>query len=145
MTDRPYTDDDLRAEAARQHATLTQDPDFMGVGEQMSGRFVRYEVVDPDHGGLMPAPGSPCWDDLDEDQYDQAQRKIHDLINGAVDVSEWAVSLGADGLEPTNHTVTLDNADGPFIRLHMAFHPDMPEHDRARFAMGLMKVIAHNT
>ncbi|MDX2628616.1 hypothetical protein QBA57_28750 [Streptomyces scabiei] len=37
MTDLPYTDDDLRAEAARQHVALTEDPDFMGVGEQMQG------------------------------------------------------------------------------------------------------------
>ena len=40
MTDRPYTDDDLRAEAARQHAALTEDPDFMGVGEQMQDQEI---------------------------------------------------------------------------------------------------------
>ncbi|MGV2914464.1 hypothetical protein [Streptomyces alfalfae] len=33
MTETPYTDDDLRTEAARQHASLTDDPDFVGVGE----------------------------------------------------------------------------------------------------------------
>ncbi|MGW5477633.1 hypothetical protein [Streptomyces sp. NPDC004008] len=148
MTDRPYTDDDLRAEAAHQHATLTEDPDYMGVGEQMDGRYVRYEVVDPEHGGLMPTPGVPQWNDLDEDQFDEAQRKIHDLINGAVCLSDWAINLGADGLEPAGHTFQLgvDPGDGdrPRVRLHFAFAPDMDDDDRDRFVMELSKVIAQN-
>lgn len=129
MTDRPYTDDDLRTEAARQHATLTEDPDYMGVGEMMDGQFVRYEVVDPQHGGLMPAPGAPRWNELSEDEFDEAQRKIHDLINGAAYTSEWAVDLGADGLEP--HPSALDAGDGPRFRVHFAFAADMGEGDRA--------------
>ncbi|MGW1300390.1 hypothetical protein ACWD5R_11340 [Streptomyces sp. NPDC002514] len=127
MTDRPYTDDDLRAEAARQHAALTEDPDFMGVGEQMDDQ---------------------TWRSLSEDAYDAAQRSIHDLINGAADVSEWAVNLGADGLEPTGHTLQLgvDPGDGdrPRIRLHFAFAPEMDDDARDRFVMELSKAIARN-
>lgn len=80
MTDLPYTDTDLRAEAARQHAGLTEDPDYVGIGEQMDDEI---------------------WRGLSEDDYDAAQRSIHDLINGAADVSEWAVNLGAAGLTRT--------------------------------------------
>lgn len=128
MTDRPYTDDDLRAEAARQHATLAEDPDYMGVGEQMDDRFVRYEVVDPEHGDLMPPPGTPRWNELGEHEFDVAQNQIHDLINGAADVSEWAVNLGADGLEPDEHVVT---AGENRVRVHFAFAADMSDDDRA--------------
>lgn len=140
-TTTPYTDEDLRAEAAHQHATLTEDPDFMGVGEQMDGRFVRYEVVDPEHGGLMPAPGAPRWNDLDEDQYGEAQREIHDLINSAPCLSDWAVQLGADGLEPTAHVITLDGDGTPLVRVHFAFAPDMPEEARDAFVQGIGQAI----
>ncbi|MFJ9871179.1 hypothetical protein [Streptomyces sp. NPDC101165] len=40
----------MRPEAARQHADLTKDPDFMGVGEQLGGQYVRCETVAPEHG-----------------------------------------------------------------------------------------------
>ena len=148
MSDRPYTDDDLRAEAARQHATLTEDPDFMGVGEMMedsvvestddgtSARKTWHELLVP------PTPND------EYEAYGAAQRKIHDLINGAADVSEWAVNLGADGLEPTEHVVQLgeDPGDGdrPRVRMHFAFHPDMPDADRDHFVMALSKVVLRN-
>lgn len=92
MTDLPYTDADLYAEAARQHHALTEDPDFMGVGEQMDGR--RIPSTDDGLGGMG-------WDGLPDDHYRAAQRRIHDLINDAADVSEWAVQLGAAGLSET--------------------------------------------
>ncbi len=132
-TDRPYTDTDtdLRAEAARQHATLAEDPDFMGVGEMMDGRHVHYEA-DEAAGCLMPPPGTPRWDELDEDTFEAAQRSIHDLINGAADVSEWAVELGADGLEPSEQQLTLGRGE-PRVRIHFAFAPDMSETDRRDF------------
>jgi hypothetical protein len=148
MTDRPYTDEDLRAEAARQHATLTEDPDFVGVGEQMQ---------DTEIDSLLPpeeADGAegPHWDELlDEDQFDEAQRKIHHLISHAADVSEWAVNLGADGLQPDGHTLQLgskeagdDDSEQPFVRMHFAFHPDATDAERDRFVMELSKVIARN-
>ncbi|MFJ2110543.1 hypothetical protein ACIOEX_01220 [Streptomyces sp. NPDC087850] len=142
---RPYTDADLRAEAAWQHAGLTEDPDFGGVGEQMEDRFVRYEVVDADHGGLMPAPGSPRWSEAGEGEFDKAQRKIHDLIDNAADVSEWAVDLGADGLEPDGHTIQLGAIHGteqPAVRMHFAFHSDMAPADRDRYIVRLTQVIS---
>jgi len=142
MTDQPYTDHDLRAEAARQHAGLTEDPDFMGVGEQLEGRYVHFEVVDAEHGDLMPPPGTPRWDELDEDEFETAQRKIHDLIDGAADVSEWAVNLGADGLEPLPEQLTARSDNGPWFRLHFAVRPDMSEAARRALVEGVGAEIA---
>ncbi|MFJ3663123.1 hypothetical protein ACIPPM_21960 [Streptomyces sp. NPDC090119] len=132
MTERPYTDDDLRAEAARQHATLTEDPDFMGVSEQMEGRDVT-----PD--------GGVAWDDFSDETHATAQHSIHDLINGAADVSRWAVDLGADGLEPSPDVINLDGDNGPVIRVLFAFEPGMPEGMRRAFQIGVAQVIADNS
>lgn len=125
MTDRPYTDEDLRTEAARQHATLTEDPDFMGVGEQMDGT-----EVTPD--------GGVTWDDFSLATYKAAQLAIHDLINGAADVSEWAINLGADGLQPSDeHVITLDGDGKPIARIHFAFSPGTPDDMRTALVQGI--------
>ncbi|MFC8986895.1 hypothetical protein [Streptomyces sp. NPDC057115] len=141
MSDRPYTDDDLRAEAARQHAGLTEDPDFVGVGEQMQ---------DTEIDSLLPpeeADGAegPHWDELlDEDQFDEAQRKIHHLISHAADVSEWAINLGADGLEPLFETLSAQTDNGPWFRLHFAVRPDMPDDMRRALVEGIgMEIAKH--
>jgi hypothetical protein len=130
ITDRPYTDEDLRAEAARQYAVLTEDPDFMGVGEQMQDTFID-STDDNDPDGVEDS-GSTWGEALDEDQFDEAQRQIDDLINGAADVSEWAINLGADGLEPSEQQLTF-GADEPRVRIHFAFAPDMGDADRRDF------------
>ncbi|MFE7899215.1 hypothetical protein ACFU3E_17130 [Streptomyces sp. NPDC057424] len=130
MSDRPYTDADLRAEAARQHATASEDPDFMGVGEQMEYTFIDSTIVDPDPAtGTEPITGN-TWDALAPHDFEAAQRDIHRLINGAADVSEWAVNLGADGLEPDEHQLTWSAGEQPIVRVHFAFHPRM--HAEAR-------------
>ncbi|MEV0443490.1 hypothetical protein AB0I84_13120 [Streptomyces spectabilis] len=122
MPDRPYTDADLRAEAARQHALLAEDSDYMGVGEQMD---------------------EALWTGLAEEQFDEAQRKIHDLITGAADVSEWAVNLGADGLEPLPEQFTAHiAANGPWFRLHFAVRPDIPDDMRRALVEGVGSEIA---
>jgi hypothetical protein len=134
MSDRPYTDNDLRAEAARQLFGAQQDPDFMGIGEQMEGAFIDSTVVDPDpdpETGTEPVTGR-TWDQLDDDTWDTAQRSIDKLINGAVDLSDWAVHLGADGLEPSEQQLTLGHGE-PRVRIHFAFAPDMSDADRRDF------------
>ena len=123
MTERPYNDEDLRAEAARQHAVLTEDPDYVGVGEQMDDEM---------------------WRSLNEDDYDAAQRSIHGLIEGAADTSEWAVELGADGLEPTDVQLTLDGDHKPIARIHFAFEPGMPEEMRMTLIQGVGQAIARH-
>jgi hypothetical protein len=140
MSDLPYTDDDLRAEAARQHHVLTQDPDFVGIGEQMEDAWVPSVETTEDGSGrtwkqLLVGEG---WDDEDYTAFDAAQRKIHDLIKGAADVSQWAVNLGADGLQPSDeHVITLDAGDTPIIRIHFAFEPGMDDDMRTALVEGI--------
>ena len=131
MTERPYTDDDLRAEAARQLVQSAWDPDLVSVGEQMQG-----QEVTPD--------GGVDWDDFSDETFEAAQHSIHDLINGAADVSEWAVNLGADGLQPYDGQLTLDGDDKPFARIHFAFDPDMPEDMRLALVQGVGTEIARH-
>lgn len=134
MTDKPYTDEDLRTEAAKQHKTATEDPDFMGIGEAMEDSAVQ----STDDGTtsltwaelLVPEGGS-------YEAFDEPQRKIHDLINHAADVSEWAINLGADGLEPEEHQFTLNAGPRPIIRVHFAFAPELSEEARTAFVEGL--------
>lgn len=125
MTDQPYTDADLRAEAAMQYDELTTDPDFMGVGESMQDTAVESTHPDPDAendtgrtwGELLP------YQDDDGKAYAAAQEKIHDLISGAADLGEWAVNLGADGLEPEGRALNPDAG----VRIHFAFDPTVPD------------------
>jgi hypothetical protein len=146
MTDRPYTDTDLRTEAARQHATVTEDPDFVGVGERMQDSEVA--SLAPQHTAedidgqpndadgvtwsqLLPPEADAC------EAYDLAQNRIYDLIQGAADVSEWAVALGADQLQPsTEHEITIE-AGRPVARIHFAFEADMPEDMRTSLVEGI--------
>ncbi|MFJ5967930.1 hypothetical protein [Streptomyces sp. NPDC093060] len=135
MTNRPYTDDDLRAEAARQHYVATTDPDFMGIGEQMVGTAIRSRRNEP----------RCCWHDLDDlegDAFGDAQRAIADLLGKAADVSEWAINLGADGLEPSEgHVITVGAADKPIARIHFAFEPGMPDEMRDALVQGIGQAI----
>ena len=140
MTDRPYTDADLRAEAARQHAELTEDPDYSDVGNGMWD-----EVVPSTGDGL----GGSNWGRLldqeadDNAAYSEAQRRIYGLITGAADVSEWAVNLGADNLQPTAHLIEIEGPDGGVaVRLHFAFDPDMPGGIRDEVVNDLVRAIA---
>ncbi|MBZ6211700.1 hypothetical protein KVH31_34965 [Streptomyces olivaceus] len=141
MTDHPYTDHDLRAEAARQHAALTEDPDFMGVGEQMEDGWVPSVETTEDGSARtwkqLLVVDDETGDDEDYTAFGEAQRKIHGLIQGAADVSEWAVNLGADNLEPsTEHAITL-NAGRPIVRVYFAFEPGMSEEMRTLFVEGI--------
>ncbi|WP_406730943.1 hypothetical protein [Streptomyces sp. NBC_01794] len=148
MTDPAYTDEDLRTEAARQLGITVEDPDFVGISERMDGAFIDSTVVDPDpQQGTEPVTGT-TWDQLSREDFDGAQRRIDDLISRAANVSEWAINLGADGLEPDGHTLQLGidpgNGDQPRVRIHFAFAPDMAGADRDRFVMRLSKAIAEN-
>ncbi|APY88204.1 hypothetical protein DCW30_05705 [Streptomyces alfalfae] len=146
MTETPYTDADLRAEAARQHATLAEDPDFMGVGEQMGDAWVPSVETTEDGSArtwkdLLVTPDE-TGDDEDYTAFGEAQQKIHDLITGAADVSEWAVNLGADGLEPLPEQLSAQTDNGPWFRLHFAVRPDMPDDMRRALVEGVGSEIA---
>ncbi|MEU8968084.1 hypothetical protein AB0D11_02215 [Streptomyces monashensis] len=140
MTDRPYTDDDLRTEAARQHKTATEDPDFMGIGEQMDGSEIDSTFYD--EAGQRHENGR-TWDQLDDEEFEAAQRAIDDLLGKAADVSDWAINLGADDLEPSDeHAITVDGDGRPIARIHFAFEPGMPQEMRDALVQGIGEAIA---
>ena len=140
MSDQPpYTIEDLIAEAARQHAVLTKNPDFMGVGEAMQDSAVA--SLAPQHAAkdidgqpndadgvtwqqLLPFEADAC------EAYDLAQNRVYDLIRDAADLSKWAVNLGARGLEPVDTALVTSSKGEERVRLHFAFAPDMDERRR---------------
>ncbi|MCT2591107.1 DUF6011 domain-containing protein [Streptomyces sp. N2-109] len=126
VTDRPYTDADLRTEAARQHAALTAKPDLHYVGMQMVGIPIASRA-DERRG---------CWHDLDDiagdgvdgrdtDPFGTAQRAVNDLMVGAADTSEWAVQLGAAGLEPHPSQAWMCAGVGYELAVQVATSPDL--------------------
>ncbi|WP_329291923.1 hypothetical protein [Streptomyces pseudovenezuelae] len=139
MSDQPYTDGDLRYEAARQLRSAGEDPDFMGIGEQMDRAPIDSTFYDAN--GERHEQGR-VWDQLDTADFNAAQSSIADLINGAADVSDWAVDLGADGLEPDEHKITLKVDERPIVRVHFAFAPELSETSRDLFATALGEVAA---
>lgn len=117
MTDRPYTDDDLRAEAARQHKELTEDPDFMCVGERMEYRAIP---------STAPAGEGQNWNDLAPHDFEEARRDVARLLEGAADVSEWAVNLGAAGLTATTSMGWyVSSTNGWDIAVQLAHRPQI--------------------
>jgi hypothetical protein len=79
MTHLPYTDDDLRAEAARLHARAARDADD------------RIRPAVERKWGAQAAP----------EAIDEACDELVSLLDGAADVSRWAVDLGASVLTRT--------------------------------------------
>ncbi len=151
MTEQPYTSDDLTAEAARQYAALAEDPDFMGVGEMMQDSAVtslapQHTAEDID--GQSNDADGVTWRQLlpfeadASEAYDLAQNRVYDLIRGAADVSAWAVQLGADQLQPEDHTLTVGGDGRPLVRLHCAFAPEVDDAARAAFMNGLGQLVA---
>ncbi len=125
MPDRPYTDDDLRAEAARE---------------------VKYTLDNVDTDGLLEAStydlNGGRWYDLGEGDWRAALQGVDGLVEGAADVSEWAVNLGADGLEPLPEQMTAETDRGPLFRLHFAVRPDMSDEARRALVEGIAREIA---
>lgn len=121
MSDRPYTDADLRNEAAKQHKNLTEDFDYSGVGEQMGDN----------------AP----WGSLGDIDFDTARDAIGDLISNAADVSEWAITLGAVGLRPVlMHAVRLTVGGYP-VAVQIAIDPELTDDAQKEMATELTKAI----
>ncbi|MCM8552646.1 hypothetical protein [Streptomyces sp. STCH 565 A] len=129
MTERPYTDTDLRAEAARQHCLFIK---------HFNSRLILGRMLDNPIESTRTDDDTLTWREaLSCDQYDGPTGEVADLIRGAVDVSEWAVNLGADNLQPsTEHEITL-NAGRTIARIHFAFEPGMPEEMRTDLVEGI--------
>lgn len=59
----------------------------------------------------------------------------------AAPLADWATELATAGLNPYDGTLTLGGDDQPFARIHLAFHPDMDDADRAAFLTTLGRVV----
>ncbi|MBL1107376.1 hypothetical protein JK361_22680 [Streptomyces sp. 5-8] len=136
-TSRPYTDDDLRSEAGLCHDSLSKLPTPEEIAHHLREAYMPSRTTDD---------ATPTWGDLlSEDQLKDAAHRIKDLMTFTAPVSTWGVALGADGLEPSPDVINLDGDNGPVIRIHFAFAPDMPLRARQQFALGLAQAIADNT
>jgi len=134
MTDRPYTDDDLRAEATRQlsaHGPGTSPEQTYAA--MLDARIKSTRIADD---------GTTWGEALDPGELADHAEAVRNLIEGAADVSEWAVHLGADGLEPLPEQLTAHTQDGPWFRLHFAVRPDMPDDMRRALVEGVGSEIA---
>lgn len=125
MPDQKYDKDDLRTEAAR------------WIGEDIDGLEVITAMADREP-----------WVHLGDEAFNDAYAEVRRLIDSAADTSEWAVHLGADGLEPDAHFLQLGidpgSGDQPRVRIQFAFAPEMSDPERDAFVVGLTKVIAEN-
>jgi len=140
--DAPYTDADLRAEAARLHAQSSAEPDEGLVGELMERGYV--PSVETSEDGSARTWAELLEPDGEETpEYADAQSAVTELIKGAADVSAWAVQLGADGLQPGARHIDIGWNNGPLMaRLHFAFAPDMPQEERDQYVTDIADAIA---
>lgn len=127
MTEKPYTKDDLLAEAARQHYGLTITPNPIEVGQSLA----EY------------APWAVSLD-ADSDAFDDVREEVRELISAAADLSRWAVKLGADRMVPDEQTLQIDGDDKPIVRVHFAFDPAMPQEARDSFVFLISQSVAAN-
>lgn len=131
--DHPYTDNDLRTEATRQYAEVLDFPDRLEVGDEMQGQPIASTVVDLEPETGEPLEMSRTWGQLSGDGFHTSRNEVHKLLEGAADVSQWAINLGADVLVPSEHHVDIDCEGVLAVRIHYAFHMDLPQHLREAF------------
>ncbi|MCE7083475.1 hypothetical protein [Streptomyces sp. ST2-7A] len=127
----PYTDEDIELAAVLLHRERCAVEPFEVRGALDEEPVKREEG---EH-GVVPAPGSPLWGELPQDRFEDAVKAVHGLVDGAADLSAWAVSLGRDGLEPDEHTAQIAADDKPLVRVHFAFDPSIPFEERTRLVM----------
>jgi hypothetical protein len=126
MTDRPYTDNDLQAQAALCLSALSTSPTVADILRWLPGAYVQGRS------------GNTWGDVLDNAGLATVARKIHGLIEQAgntdypLNAARWLINLGAAGLEPSEQQLTL-GAGEPRVRIHFAFAPDMSDADRRDF------------
>ncbi|TVL89821.1 hypothetical protein [Streptomyces sp. SAJ15] len=129
MTDRPYTDEDLRVTASSIVASAVRGITPSEIADRMDRDYIQ---------STNPGDGSGrTWEQLLNIEFLAARQQIDDFIRDAADVSEWAISLGADGLEPISESLTI----GERGRLHLAFTPDTSQVARVHAVSLLAKAI----
>jgi hypothetical protein len=105
----PYTEGDLRAEAARY------------VGTDWDGLEVTAAMADRPH-----------WKGLSDDLFQEAFGAVVGLVEGAVDLSRYAVDCGAEGLSPVKHRLVRGVETNPVCAaFHVALDPHLELNQRA--------------
>lgn len=92
MTDFPYTDTDLRVEAARQYAEVLRAPDRLEVQDEMQGTPIPSRSGDGQ---------TVRWGQLSGDDLHDAANDVHELLDDAPDLSRWAINLSGNVLTRT--------------------------------------------
>lgn len=109
----PYTDDDLRREAARQYAEVLRAPDRLEVGDEMAGQ------------PILSRSGSVRWGELSGDDFHDAGNEVHELLDSAVDMSAWSVNLGARYLKTTTELAWGRGGDAWDLAVQIAHRPGL--------------------
>ncbi|MFJ4785074.1 hypothetical protein [Streptomyces sp. NPDC088794] len=109
----PYTDDDLRTEAARQYAEVLRAPDRLEVGDEMRDQPVPSQN------------GSVRWGQLSCDDFHDARNEVHELLDSAVDMSAWSVNLGARHLKTTTELAWGRGGDAWDLAVQIAHRPGL--------------------
>lgn len=147
MSETPYTEEDLKDAAAGVYAALITDVERVRVAELITDEEVSSVMEIPE----AVAAGGVTWGDLlgdgeygPEKEFQEATDRVHALVTGAPDISEWAVSLGADGMVPiTDAGVELKTGDTPWLRLMFAVNPEViPEERRHEVVARLVTKLA---
>jgi hypothetical protein len=138
VTERPYTAADLIAEAASCHQALSIPPTPADIRRSLPDAYIDSHRTE--NSGREATWGAV----VGEDGLGAPVGEIHALIEGAADLSEWAVNLGADGLEPEEHQITINGDAKPIARIHFAFEPGMPDEMRAALVEGVGEAIAEH-
>jgi len=125
MTGRPYTDDDLRAEAARQIKHTLDNLDTDGLLEAST-----YELGDGQR-----------WEQLDERDWREALREVDELLDSAADVSRWAIDLGAGGLTPRATHGWLSTTGSWEVAVQIATSDELTESARNELIAEIRKAL----
>lgn len=129
----PYTDADLRAEAASCLNALAILPTVQDIQRSLPGTYVDSHRTDD---------GGATWDDLlDAAGVGTAVGEIHALIDGAADVSAWAITLGAAGLQPVADIGVRLTTGGHPIAVQIAIDPELTDAARDELIRELTTVI----
>lgn len=75
------------------------------------------------------------------EQWDAYGDAVQKILNAAPDLTDWAINLGADGLEPSDEHVEITEGTHIGVRIHFAFDPDLPQEIRQQVINALRQDI----
>lgn len=125
MTDRPYTDDDLRAEAASL-LRAARDPETFEVNIE---------------GHKIPSRGDFQWDQLGDDDFHDADRDITEHVEYAVDLNRWSVDLGANNLHATSELAWGRGGDAWDLAVQIAHRPCLKDDLREEITAAIRSAV----